>query len=495
MLVIRTSLGQIGRCFFGGCGLKRNVVNVDIGGRQPRFYRRIALNALGIMIADAVVVTGALCIGNLLLWVINDIPFSIRNGFMIIPAWMVVSAIARLLPGWGLGVVDELRKIQGALFVMFAVVLVVSFFTRMTLSSSRIVFLFTYLFSAVLIPFARALARGGMIRMRAWGVPVAIYGDRRSIEQVIQALRAEMGLGYIPLAVFSDDLPLGSVVNGVSVLGHLHNTTYRAPVAIVALAQASRHSLIETLEGPLEVYRRVILIPDLEEAPSLWVVPRDFQGILGLEITKNLLNPFSRVFKRSIDLALVLATLPLWAPLMLLLFILIWLEDFKNPMFLQPRIGRGGGTFRTAKFRTMVPNAEQVLQKALQKNPALKTEWETHFKLKKDPRITKVGNLLRRTSLDEIPQLLNVLRGTMSLVGPRPLPAYHFQDLPEQVRFLRDKVQPGITGLWQVSGRSEAGTAGMQKWDPYYVRNWSIWLDIVILARTFKTVFCCKGAY
>ena len=102
---------------------------------------------------------------------------------------------------------------------------------------------------------------------------------------------------------------------------------------------------------------------------------------------------------------------------------------------------------------------------------------------------------LRKTSLDEIPQLLNVLRGTMSLVGPRPLPAYHFEDLPEQVRFLREKVQPGITGLWQVSGRSEAGTAGMEKWDPYYVRNWSIWLDIVIIARTFKAVFCCRGAY
>jgi lipopolysaccharide/colanic/teichoic acid biosynthesis glycosyltransferase len=225
------------------------------------------------------------------------------------------------------------------------------------------------------------------------------------------------------------------------------------------------------------------------------VVPRDLQGILGLEITKNLLNPFARIFKRGIDLVLVVSTAPLWAPLMLLLYLLIWLEDRKNPMFLQPRVGRGGGTFRTAKFRTMVPNAEQVLQKALKKDPALRVEWEAHFKLRKDPRITKVGNLLRKTSLDEIPQLLNVLRGTMSLVGPRPLPAYHFQDLPERVRWLRDKVQPGITGLWQVSGRSESGTAGMEKWDPYYVRNWSIWLDIVILARTIKTVLFARGAY
>ncbi len=475
--------------------MKRAVINIDSGGRRLMFYRRYVLNAWAVLCADALMVSLALCLGNLLLWWINDIAFSVTNGFLIVPAWALVSIIARLTPGWGLGVVDELRKIQGALFIMFTTVLVVSFFTRINLSSSRIVFLFTYLFSAVLIPLARAIMRGIVIKMSQWGVPVSIYGDRKSVQAVILALRAEMGLGYIPSAVFTDDVPLGSVIEGVSVLGNLNNTTYRTPVAIVAMANASRHQQVEVLEGPLEVYRRVILIPDLDEAPSLWVIPRDLQGILGLEITKNLLNPFARIFKRIIDLTLVLITLPLWAPLMLFLYVLIWMEDRKNPMFMQPRIGRAGGTFRTAKFRTMVPNAEQALQKALKKDPVLRAEWEANFKLKKDPRITRVGNFLRITSLDEIPQLLNVLRGTMSLVGPRPLPAYHFQDLPEQVRFLRDKVQPGITGLWQVSGRSEAGTAGMEKWDPYYVRNWSIWLDIVILARTFKTVCCAKGAY
>lgn len=475
--------------------MRKDVVNVDAGMKQPMFYCRFAGNALAILLADSIVMGVALCVANGLLLLINGIPFSIQNGFLIIPAWAGVSLIARLLPGWGLGVVDELRRIQGALFLLFTVVLFVSFFTKINLSTSRIVFLFTYLFSAILIPFFRAMVRGIVIRMGQWGVPVSIYGDLNLAKIVLKALRGEKGLGYIPSAIFTNDCPQGTVVDGVSVLGHLHNVTYRTPVAIMAMGTATRHQMVETMEGPLEVYRRVIIIPDLMEAPSLWVVPRDLQGILGLEITKNLLNPFARIFKRGIDLVLVIGTLPLWAPLMLLLYLLIWLEDRKNPMFLQPRIGRGGGTFRTAKFRTMVPNAEQVLQKALKKDPALRAEWEAHFKLRKDPRITKVGNLLRKTSLDEIPQLLNVLRGTMSLVGPRPLPAYHFRELPERVRWLRDKVQPGITGLWQVSGRSELGTAGMEKWDPYYVRNWSIWLDIVILARTIKTVLFARGAY
>ncbi len=476
--------------------MKKDIINIDSGGRQHRYYRRFAHNALSIALTDAIVVFMSVIIGKLVLLWVNDIPFGLGLAPLVSLVWVLVAVVARILPGWGLGVVDELRKIQGALFVMFTVVLVVSFLTRVSISSSRIVFLISYLISAVFIPLARAFTRGVIIRSGKWGVPVSIYGDRYSAITVIEALRAEPSLGYIPAAIFTDDLPLGNVVSGVSVRGDLYNITYTTPVAIItAGTQRSRHQVVDILEGPLEVYRRVIMIPDLVDSPSLWVMPRDLQGILGLEITKNLLNPFARFFKRAMDLVLVLSTLPLWGPLMALLYLLIWLEDQKNPLFLQPRIGRGGGTFRTAKFRTMVPDAEKVLQKALKTNPALKAEWETHFKLKKDPRITKVGNFLRKTSLDEIPQLLNVLRGTMSIVGPRPLPKYHFDELPEQVQFLRDKVQPGITGLWQVSGRSEAGTEGMEKWDPYYVRNWSVWLDIVIIIRTFKAVFCQHGAY
>ena len=131
----------------------------------------------------------------------------------------------------------------------------------------------------------------------------------------------------------------------------------------------------------------------------------------------------------------------------------------------------------------------------LKADKALELEWNTNFKLKKDPRITKIGNILRRTSLDELPQFFNILNGTMSLVGPRPLPLYHFEDLPKSVQQLRHQVKPGVTGLWQVSGRSESGTVGMEKWDPYYVRNWSIWLDLLIIFRTIKAVICAKGAY
>ncbi|MEC8313574.1 MAG: sugar transferase, partial [Verrucomicrobiota bacterium] len=228
---------------------------------------------------------------------------------------------------------------------------------------------------------------------------------------------------------------------------------------------------------------------------SLWVTPIDFQGTLGLEITKNLLNPFSKKLKIVCDYFFVILLFPIWLLLILIIGLLIIFEDGRNPLFFQERIGEEGKIFNTIKFRTMVPDAESKLKLALENNKDLLDEWNKSYKLKKDPRITKVGKILRITSLDELPQLFNVLNGTMSVVGPRPLPIYHFQELPNYVQDLRNKVKPGITGLWQVSGRSEVGTSGMKKWDPYYVRNWSIWLDIVILFKTIKAVFSAKGAY
>jgi lipopolysaccharide/colanic/teichoic acid biosynthesis glycosyltransferase len=174
--------------------------------------------------------------------------------------------------------------------------------------------------------------------------------------------------------------------------------------------------------------------------------------------------------------------------------LIIWLEDPSNPIFFQERIGRFGRPFKTWKFRTMMPDAERVLQRKLADDPILKEEWEANFKLRVDPRITRIGAFLRRTSLDELPQLINVLRGDMSLVGPRPLPRYHHNELSSQVKKLRAQVRPGVTGLWQVSGRSDIGNDGIEKWDSYYVRNWSVWLDAVILVRTVRAVIRAEGA-
>jgi lipopolysaccharide/colanic/teichoic acid biosynthesis glycosyltransferase len=211
--------------------------------------------------------------------------------------------------------------------------------------------------------------------------------------------------------------------------------------------------------------------------------------------SSHLQRPLATGSKRFFDLGAVVLSSLFWLPLCLLIALLIWLEDRHNPLFVQQRVGQGGKFFPTYKFRTMVPHAEDVLRRKLAEDPELLAEWLANFKLKRDPRITRVGRVMRKLSLDELPQLINVLLGQMSLVGPRPLPDYHHTQLSSQTQYLREQVRPGMTGLWQVSGRSESGNAGMELWDPHYVVNWSLLLDLQVLFRTVKVVVLGSGAY
>lgn len=425
-------------------------------------------------------------------------------GWQAIPTWYwmalcglhsVALYSARLLPGWGLGIVNEVRLSVMVTSVLFLAALTVDFIQDFRLYLLPIG-LTSYLLLVPAQLFVRTAVKSFLLRWKLWGVPVVVYGAAKTGERVIRALQAERGLGYEPVALFDDDPSKhGLQVAGVPVTGHTAQVWYAAPVAILAMPGAGRQVTVGLLDGPLRAYRHVILIPDLFDVQSLWASTHDLGGILGVHITHTLVDPLQRRWKRVLDLALVLISAPFWVPLCLLIGALIWLEDRHSPLFLQARVGVGGGMFKTWKFRTMLPHAEAALQQHLAADPALKAEWEKNYKLRRDPRITRVGGLLRKTSLDELPQLVNVLRGEMSLVGPRPLPIYHQEELPVEVQQLRREVRPGMTGLWQVSGRSDAGHQGMIQLDPYYVRNWSVWLDLIILFRTMRAVIRSAGAY
>ena len=181
-------------------------------------------------------------------------------------------------------------------------------------------------------------------------------------------------------------------------------------------------------------------------------------------------------------------------PLVLFLALLIYLES-GGPVFYQDRrMGRDGSTFSCAKFRTMVPDAEDLLWQMLERDAGLKAEYSMHRKLREDPRVTRVGRFLRKTSLDELPQLWNVFRGEMSLVGPRPYLLRESKAIGmTQSEILR--VPPGMTGPWQVAGRNQTSFEDRVRMDAYYVRDWSVWLDVILLARTVKTVVLGRGAY
>jgi Undecaprenyl-phosphate galactose phosphotransferase WbaP len=469
--------------------------------RASTFARRMLGNAAALAAADLLALTLALLLGGVArTWSLHEPAMVLGASWVVLPLYLGGAALAGLLPGYGLGIVEELRRVTGVLVGVFALAVVGQWLAGPGIEAARVASRLSLGLAGVLalalVPYVRTKAKTWLIQHDRWGVPVVVYGAGPAGALVVRQLQEERGMGYVPAVAFDDDPDRwGDHLDTVPIVGDTGRVTHDAAVAFLAMPGAARDDQIALLEGPLACYGTVVVVPDLFEAPSLWVKPRDLVGVLGLEVTSNLARPFARLLKRALDLGLAGLTAPLWAPLVAALAGLVWLEDRHAPFFRQERVGKGGRLFHAWKLRTMVPDADAALARALDADPALRAEWEAHFKLARDPRITRVGAFLRKTSLDELPQLLNVLRGEMSLVGPRPLPRYHHDELEARVRALRAGVRPGITGLWQVSGRSDAGTLGMERWDPYYVRNWSLWLDLVILVRTFRVVLRGSGAY
>ncbi|MFQ5616094.1 MAG: exopolysaccharide biosynthesis polyprenyl glycosylphosphotransferase [Anaerolineales bacterium] len=241
-------------------------------------------------------------------------------------------------------------------------------------------------------------------------------------------------------------------------------------------------------------FRRLIMIPNLQQISSFGATTNDLGGILGLDVRCNLLNPWERALKRVLDSVMVLVIGILISPLLFLLGTLVKLDSKGSVFYGHTRIGKNRRKFKAWKFQTMVSDADQVLDAYLAQNPGLRAEWETTHKLKNDPRVTRLGSILRKFSLDELPQLWNVLRCEMSLVGPRPIVEDEVKHYATRFK-LYTRVLPGITGMWQVSGRNDTTYEERVRLDEYYVRNWSIWLDIYILIRTIWVVMGRDGAY
>lgn len=199
-------------------------------------------------------------------------------------------------------------------------------------------------------------------------------------------------------------------------------------------------------------------------------------------------------FKRDFDLAFAALALLLLGPLLCLIALAIKLIDRGPVLYRHRRIGRNGAPFDCLKFRTMVVDGDRILHAYLAKNPAAAREWEERYKLANDPRITSLGRSLRKSSLDELPQLINILRGEMSLVGPRPIVAAEIAKYGEHIADYR-RARPGLTGPWQISGRNDTDYADRIRFDRQYVQKWSFWRDLVIIAGTVRVVLTARGCY
>jgi lipopolysaccharide/colanic/teichoic acid biosynthesis glycosyltransferase len=269
----------------------------------------------------------------------------------------------------------------------------------------------------------------------------------------------------------------------------------RPPIEIAIFTSADD---LSTLTSGCQVWLpscQLLLMENVRDVQSLWLRTRTLGGAIGIEFRRDLWLRHNQVLKRIIDMILAIPIALLALPVISILAVAIKLVDPGPAFYLQDRVGRNGTTLRIFKLRTMYADAERRLEELLRQNPQASAEWYRFFKLRHDPRILPViGTFIRRASLDELPQLLNVIRGEMSLVGPRPFPSYHIDRFDDQYRAIRSSVQPGITGMWQVSSRSNGDLQVQKSQDLFYIRNWSLWLDIYILLQTLPAVLGGNGA-
>ncbi|MEO5924922.1 MAG: exopolysaccharide biosynthesis polyprenyl glycosylphosphotransferase [Bryobacteraceae bacterium] len=414
----------------------------------------------------------------------------VAAGLLLLP---IINYQLGLYPGYLLSPVERLRRrVLATLAVFGALIAWDNLVARGVLS--RGVLLATLLFALVLPPLAELAARTFLRRRDKWGVPVIMLGAGPAGRALLQKLQNEpTGADYRPIAFLDNRPDLWNIdIAGVPVAGPLAlapDFELRAHAAIVNLADLPKTDVAQLL-NELN-FARVIVVPDLPGVATLWITARELGGSIGFEIKKNLLLRRNLVLKAIMDRAIALPLFLLSLPIIAIAALWIKLTSRGPAFYCQNREG-----LLVWKLRTMEMDGDRILEQWFETHPYDRDHWNRHFKLRHDPRVLKgIGPLLRRTSLDELPQLWTIITGKMSLVGPRPLPDYHLTAFDPEFRTLRTRVLPGLTGLWQVSTRSEGDPETLEALDTYYIRNWSPWLDLYILSRTVTAVLLARGAY
>jgi UDP-galactose-lipid carrier transferase len=356
---------------------------------------------------------------------------------------------------------------------------------------------------AVLMPALRGLVRAVLRRMRYWEWPTLVFGGGENARQAALALRSEAGMGYVVHgivvppgevaneALLALDIPLLSWPQDASDLTVMR--TYDCVIALEAHEADLRDKLIRQLSHNQAPH--VHVIPAMRGVPLFGLESTSFfsHEVLMIHMENRLSRLSLRMLKRTFDVMCSAIFLLLLSPLFAFLIYKVS-RDGGRPFFGHQRVGQGGKKFACYKFRTMVVNAQEVLAELLANDPVAKAEWDKDFKLKNDPRINPIGHFLRRTSIDELPQLWNVLKGDMSLVGPRPVVHDELDRYGDDVAYYL-LAKPGMTGLWQVSGRNDVDYETRVYFDSWYVKNWSLWTDITILFKTITVLTNRQGAY
>lgn len=412
-------------------------------------------------------------------------------------------------------VADALRQLGRAIFIAVSIQAVVAGLVGNR--SILLLLLGVWAMALVLLPLGRLCVKRVLYNQGMWTKPTVVIGTGKNAKKTARALASDWLTGYYVVEfinVLGDLSGKGSSTSVenrnarfIEIEGHkipvrttssLNKELFKAlgnPHIVVANDSNDYWETVALLYEADVAYSSITIVPSLGGLPMIGLdMTHVFKHeVLMINVQNNLARFIPRNIKRAFDVVVASLALIILSPLLLTLATIIGLSG-GNAIFGQSRVGQNGSAFKCFKFRSMVSNSQEILTELLANDPVARSEWEQDRKLKNDPRITPFGRFIRRTSLDELPQLFNVLRGDMSLVGPRPV-------VEDELDYYADKqnlyclVRPGITGLWQVSGRNDVSYDERVNLDSWYSRNWSLWYDIVIIMKTLKVVLNRAGAY
>ncbi len=462
----------------------------------PERYPRTSSFTSGVSLMAVDCFSIMLCIG-LSFFIINAINHSFINfrSFVTysiyLPLILIVFYSANLYPGIMLNPSDEVRHL--AICSCFSFIGIALSITMETDDRLAIVIalLISCPFAIFILPAMREIARHVFAKSSWWGVPAVIYASGESADFIVQRLQKCPNYGYKPAVIVNSRNITHTEFEGIPVFPdseELLNTINELGIKVAFLCEYEGDT-----SDIMAKYRYTITISKHMTIAGN-VNMRELGGILGLSTTHNLTKPQSLFSKRVLDLILIALSAPFVLPVSVLIAILVKLTSRGPVLYGHKRVGKDGKTIKCWKFRSMVVNADQMLDKILAENPEMRKEWEKDRKFTNDPRVTKLGKFLRKTSLDELPQLWNILCGEMSFVGPRPVTESELDRYGKYSNFILS-VKPGLSGMWQISGRSDTGYEERVTLDTYYIQNWSVWIDIWIIIKTFWVVLKGKGAY
>lgn len=482
---------------------------------RPSYSRQLLRVGLPLWISDLVAATVSytlvFCLFSLL-WPINHFAEFLTASLVALSASMW---LAGCYPGIGQAPAKELRKVVRSCIATHVALAIGVLSIRASINPYSLMVVFSVPLLVVLLPLARCFTKDWMHK---WNIAIPFYfvGSRQDVKRAHEDMSRFSWTMFNPVGRFS---PINRGLETVRIVSnHERKATdweSRFEEEIPNLGTIA--DLLSQVEGTQVNWlffvgdpadsRNCAYVERLEQnfPQVVWIVPQSTLAVsptsvlncgmaVGIRSEKSILLFGPRIQKRVLDFVLSLCFLVALSPLFLAIALLVRITS-RGPILLRnPRIGQDGGVFHAWKFRSMVANADQVLDQHLRDNPSLRKQWDVSHKLKDDPRVTAIGRILRKTSLDEIPQLWNVLLGQMSLVGPRPILVDEVTKYGETYDDYL-KVLPGITGLWQVSGRNNTSYPERLAMVRYYVQHWSPWLDLYILLRTVRTVVMCEGAY